>query len=180
MHKALFLDRDGVINVDIDYLHKKEDFIFIEGIFELCRYYQNRGYKIFVVTNQSGIARGYYSEDDVNTLTEWMIEQFAQKGVEISKVYYCPHHPQISGECQCRKPHAGMLFSAKEEFDIDLQNSILVGDREHDIEAGLNAGLSETYLFDEFKNVQTSKATKIIHSLKELVATCSVSSRLTC
>jgi len=168
MQKALFLDRDGVINVEKDYLYKIEDFEFIEGIIPLCKYYQNNGYKIFVVTNQSGIARGYYSEDDFSKLSEWMIEEFLKYGVKIQKIYYCPHHPEISGECECRKPHAKMLLDAKKEFDLDMKNSIMIGDKERDIEAGLNAGVERNYLFDERGSIKKSKATKIVKKLDEI------------
>lgn len=168
MQKTLFLDRDGVINVEKDYLYKIEDFEFINGIIELCRYYQDNGYKIFVVTNQSGIARNYYTEDDFSKLTIWMVNEFKKNSIDIIKVYHCPHHPDISGECSCRKPHAGMLLEAKDEFDVDLSNSIIIGDKERDIEAGLNAGLKETYLFDESKTLKESKATKIVSKLEDI------------
>ncbi len=168
MIKALFLDRDGVINVEKEYLYKIEEFEFIEGIFELCKHYQDRGYEIFVVTNQSGIARGYYSQEDFEHLSAWMLQEFAKKKINIKKIYYCPHHPDISGECECRKPRSGMLLSAKKEFGVDLENSILVGDKERDIEAALNAGLKETYFFDEAKNITNSKATKIVSKLGDI------------
>jgi len=168
MKKALFLDRDGVINVEKDYLYKIEDFEFIDGIFELCKYFQDKDYKIFVVTNQSGIARGYYSEDDFQTLTSWMLKEFTKNGIKIQKVNHCPHHPNITGECSCRKPNSAMLDNIKKKFDIDMQNSIMVGDKESDIEAGLKAGLTTTYLFDETKNIKNSQATKIISNLKEI------------
>lgn len=166
--KALFLDRDGVINKEKNYLYKKEDFEFIEGIFELCSFYQNLGYKIIVVTNQSGIARGFYSEDQFSELTSWMIGEFDKKGLHVSKVYYCPHHPEISGSCSCRKPETGMFLSAQAEFDIDLKNSIMVGDNERDIEAAHKAGILTTYFFDEYNKTTTSKASKIVHRLDEI------------
>ena len=168
MQKALFLDRDGVINIEKNYLYKIEDFEFINGIFELCLYYQNIGYQIFVVTNQSGIAREYYSQKDFKKLSDWMIQEFENNGVIIQKVYHCPHHPDISGDCTCRKPHDGMLQLARKEFDVDLANSIIIGDKERDIEAGLNAGLKETYLFNESKSIKESKATKIISNLRDI------------
>lgn len=168
MNKALFLDRDGVINTDVNYLHKIEDFEFIEGVFSLCMHYQNLGYIIVVVTNQSGIAREYYTEHDFNVLTSWMRKEFEKYAVEIKKVYFCPHHPDISGECSCRKPKPGMLLEAAKEFNIDLKNSIIVGDKERDIEAGLNAGLLETYLFDEKSTCKKSKATKIVLKLEDI------------
>ena len=168
MKKALFLDRDGVINVEKDYLYKIDEFEFIDGIFELCRYYQDLGYIIIIVTNQSGIARKYYTEGDFKKLSSWMLSEFLKKNITIKKVYYCPHHPDITGECECRKPHAKMLLDAKKEFSIDMKQSIIIGDKERDIEAGLNAGLKESYLFNERKDINTSKATKIVSSLKEI------------
>jgi D-glycero-D-manno-heptose 1,7-bisphosphate phosphatase len=169
MRKALFLDRDGVINKEKDYLCSIEDFEFIDGIFNLCRYYQNKGFVIIVVTNQSGIARGYYSEIDFNKLTSWMIKEFSKHNVKILKVYYCPHHPDITGECSCRKPKAGMILDAAKEFNINLIESVIVGDKERDIEAGLNAGLKQTYLYDISKKINRSKASKIINTLEEMI-----------
>ena len=168
MQKALFLDRDGVINVEKDYLYKIEDFEFIDGVFELCHYFLDQGYLIIVVTNQSGIARKYYTENEFDRLTTWMIQEFDKHNIEITKVYFCPHHPDISGECSCRKPKPGMLLEAAKEFSLDLKHSIIVGDKERDIEAGLNAGLSKTYLFDEHKKFKNSKATKIVDKLEKI------------
>ena len=166
--KALFLDRDGVVNVEKEYLYKIEDFEFIEGIFDLCRHYQSLGYLIFIVTNQSGIARNYYSEEDFSMLTQWMIAAFKKEGVTITKVYHCPHHPKISGACSCRKPEPGMLFQAAKEYNIDLSQSIMIGDKERDVQAGINAGLRENYLFDETATLTQSKATKIVKKLDEI------------
>jgi len=97
-----------------------------------------------------------------------MISAFYKQNITIQKVYHCPHHPDISGECSCRKPNAGMLLQAKKEFDIDMQNSLMIGDKERDIEAALNAGLKETYLFDEAQTIKTSKATKIVSKLQDI------------
>lgn len=169
MQKALFLDRDGVINVEKEYLYKQEDFEFIEGVFDLCRYFAHKGYLLFVVTNQSGIAREYYTEEDFEKLTTWMLGEFEKEGITLSHVYHCPHYPKISGECSCRKPKPGMLLEAKEAFDLDMANSIMVGDKERDIEAGLNAGLQIAYFFDESKTQSTSKASHIVSSLKEII-----------
>lgn len=168
MNKALFLDRDGVINVEKDYLYKIKDFEFIDGIFDLCRYYQKHGFIIVVVTNQSGINRGYYTKEDFDILTSWMVKEFSSNNIDIKKVYYCPHHPKISGECSCRKPNPGMLLRASKELNIDLKNSIIIGDKERDVEAGINAGLTTTYLFDESNNVKTSKANKIVSKLEDI------------
>lgn len=164
---ALFLDRDGVINIEKNYLHKQEDFEFIDGIFELCRYYQDKGYLLVVVTNQSGIARGYYTQMDFAKLTFWMMDAFARQGIEISQVYHCPHHPDISGECECRKPKPGMLLQAAGELNISLEDSVLVGDSERDIEAAHSAGLRESYLFSQEK--KKTNATENIHALRTLI-----------
>ena len=169
MIKALFLDRDGVINIEKDYLYKIDDFEFIDGIIELCRYFLSNNYKIFVVTNQSGIARGYYSEKDFLYLTRWMIEKFHSFGITIEKVYYCPHHPDITGFCECRKPKPGMLYQAKNEFHIDMSNSIMIGDKERDIEAAQNAGVQLTYLFDSLQQTEISSATRIVTQLNEIM-----------
>lgn len=168
MNKALFLDRDGVVNVEINYLYKVEDFKFVEGILELCKYYQNEGYIIIIVTNQSGIDRGYYTENDFNILTSWMILEFEKNGIEIKKVYFCPHHPDISSTCNCRKPNPGMILDAQKELNIDLKNSILIGDKESDIEAAISAGIDKTYLFDEKKMIKKSKATKVVSKLEDI------------
>ena len=168
-YKALFLDRDGVINVERNYLYKIEDFEFIDGIFELCALYKSKGFKIIVVTNQSGISRGYYDENDFHKLTQWMIGEFLKRGVVIDKVYFCPHHPDIDGVCSCRKPDIGMFLDAQKEFDLDLVSSVMIGDNERDIEAAIKSGVEETYFFDEFNKTKSSQATKIIHNLKEIM-----------
>jgi D-glycero-D-manno-heptose 1,7-bisphosphate phosphatase len=146
MNKALFLDRDGVINTDIGHVYLKQDFEFSEGIFDLCRQYSDAGYLIIIITNQAGIAKGYFTEADFIKLTDWMIEQFSNEGVIITKVYYCPHHPDITGFCQCRKPNPGMIFQATEEFNLDISECVLIGDMESDLEAGRNAGMQESNL----------------------------------
>jgi D-glycero-D-manno-heptose 1,7-bisphosphate phosphatase len=143
MNKALFLDRDGVVNVDKGHVYLRENFEFSEGIFDLCRKYFNSGYIILVITNQAGIAKGIYTEEDFARLTGWMIREFDKQGVKISKVYHCPHHPDVSGECLCRKPNPGMIHQAVKEFDLDINECVLVGDMESDLEAGRRAGIPE-------------------------------------
>lgn len=143
--KALFLDRDGVINVDYGYVCKREEFKFINGIFDLCRYAQSLGYSIFVVTNQSGIGRGYYTEHDFNDLSEWMCGVFQDKGITIEKVYCCPARPDENSPD--RKPMPGMILKAAEEFRIDLSSSILIGDKITDIQAGISAGVGFNFLY---------------------------------
>lgn len=149
MRPALFLDRDGVINVEKNYVYKAEDIEFIEPIFEICRKYQEKGFMIFIITNQAGIARGYYSEKDFLILTRWMEDEFKKREIQIKKTFYCPHHPNFTGECFYRKPNPGMILKAKEEFDIDLENSVLIGDKQSDIDAGVNAGIKQNYFVGE-------------------------------
>lgn len=172
MNKALFLDRDGVINIEKEYLYKIEDFEFIDGVFETCKTFQDQGYLLIVITNQAGIARGKYTENDFAKLTQWMIQQFTHKEILISHVYHCPHHPEFTGKCDCRKPNPDMIIQAKKAFNLDLSKSILVGDKEGDIQAGINAGISRNILvrsghpIDETK----TKATNILDSIKYLPA----------
>jgi D-glycero-D-manno-heptose 1,7-bisphosphate phosphatase len=147
--KALFLDRDGVINVDSNYVHKIEEVHFMDGIFEFCEYFQKEGYLIFVVTNQAGIARGYYTIDDFQKLSGWMVSVFKKKKIIISKIYFCPHHPEITGSCDCRKPNPGMILRAAGEYDLELSDSVLVGNHESDVMAGKNAGIKRNYIFNE-------------------------------
>ena len=147
--KAAFLDRDGVINIDTGYVGKIEDFEFKEGIIDLLRLLQKLGFTLFVVTNQSGIARGYYTEDDFYILTEWMKDEFKKKGIEIKDIRFCPHHPDITGECECRKPKPGMILDLAKKYDIDLKNSIMIGDGDRDIEAAKRAGIKKTFKVEE-------------------------------
>jgi D-glycero-D-manno-heptose 1,7-bisphosphate phosphatase len=146
MNKALFLDRDGVINVEKNYVYRIEDFEFVDGIFELCTCAQALGFKLVVITNQAGIARGYYTVGDYQRLTDWMLRQFAARGICIDRVYYCPFHPTAGvGEYRRnsfdRKPNPGMILRAKEDLALDLSRSVLVGDKDSDIEAGRAAGV---------------------------------------
>jgi D-glycero-D-manno-heptose 1,7-bisphosphate phosphatase len=142
-HKALFLDRDGTINIEKNYIYKIEDFEFINGIIELIKNYQKQGFLIFIITNQAGIARGFYTENDYQILTHWMLKQFETKEIKITKVYHCPHHPEITGECNFRKPNPGMILQAIDEYNIDPANSVLIGDKKSDILAGKNAGIGK-------------------------------------
>ena len=153
MSKALFLDRDGIINVDHGYVHKIEDFEFVDGIFELCQSAVKKGYQIFVITNQAGIARGFYDIAMFEKLTQWMVAAFAGHGVAVTKVYYCPHHPskgvnEFVMPCQCRKPAPGMVLQAQQEFTIDIKESIFIGDKISDMQAASNAGIGCKILVD--------------------------------
>jgi D-glycero-D-manno-heptose 1,7-bisphosphate phosphatase len=147
---ALFLDRDGVINVDIGYLHRPEDCRFIPGIFDLVRAANRAGYPVLVVTNQAGIGRGIYTEETFQVFTRWMTGEFAKHGATIDKVYHCPHHPDAGVgaykiQCACRKPQPGMLLQARAEFDIDMPHSIMIGDSRTDLQAAQAAGVGHVY-----------------------------------
>jgi len=167
MIKALFLDRDGIINVDHGYVYKKEEFEFVEDIFTVCLDAQNKGYEIFVITNQSGIARGKYTVDQFEQLSLWMVEKFKSKGVVISDVYHCPHHPdkglgKYLKSCDCRKPEPGMLLLAEKEHNIDLDNSAFIGDKVSDIQAAERAGIeNRIILVDQYEDDHTIKAQRI-------------------
>lgn len=143
---ALFLDRDGVINVDHGYVHRVADFEFMPGIFDLVRCAHTLQMRVVVVTNQAGIGRGLYSEADFAALTQWMCERFADRGAAIHRVYHCPTHPtEALGayrvDSPMRKPHPGMLLAAGNELGLDLGGSVLVGDKATDMQAGLAAGV---------------------------------------
>jgi len=148
--KAAFFDRDGIINVDHGYVHTIEQFEFVDGVLELLQSVQSKGYDIVIVTNQSGIARGMYSEDDFKRLSHWMCEQLKVQGVLVSQVYFCPHHPTaghtaLTQACTCRKPHPGMLLNAAEENQYNLSQSIMIGDKYSDMECAVNAELRAGY-----------------------------------
>ncbi len=152
MKKCLFLDRDGVININYGYVHRVKDFQFVDGIFNLTRLALSKGYLICVVTNQAGIARGYYSELDFSKLTSWMCDQFKAEGVVIDKVYYSPYHPvhglgQYKKDDVSRKPHPGMIKQAVRELHIDVRSSVLIGDNVTDIQAGFSAGVGKNLYF---------------------------------
>ena len=149
--RALFLDRDGVVNEEVGYLHRADEVRFVEGIFSLCRTAAGLGYRLIVVTNQAGIARGYYSEADFEALMEFMRGKLREEGVELDAVYYCPFHPEhgvgkYRQEHEDRKPGTGMLRRGSREFSVELSESVLVGDRCTDVGAANAAGLRQAFL----------------------------------
>ncbi|HEY2185171.1 MAG TPA: HAD family hydrolase [Xanthobacteraceae bacterium] len=148
---AAFLDRDGVLNVDIAYLHRPEEFSWTEGAIEAVKALNDAGHLVIVITNQAGVARGLYEEAAVNALHAWMNDQLARRGAHVDAFYYCPHHPQGSvvryaRECDSRKPGPGMLLRAMREWPVRRQGSFLIGDKPSDVEAARRAGIPG-YLF---------------------------------
>ena len=154
--KTIFLDRDGVINKDINYLHKIDDFEFIDGIFDACLYFQSLGYKIIIITNQSGISRGYYSELDYQNLTQWMLAKFKKENINILDIFHCPHGPNST--CDCRKPKPGMFLKAKTKHRIDMEKSWMIGDKEADVIAANAAGIEKTILVRSGHKIDESKS----------------------
>ncbi|SFT66580.1 D-glycero-D-manno-heptose 1,7-bisphosphate phosphatase [Selenomonas sp. GACV-9] len=145
--KAVFFDRDGTLNVDIHYLHRPEDFAWIEGAKEAIKYVNDLGYLAILVTNQSGVARGYYPEEDVKRVYDWMNGELARIGAHLDALYYCPHHPegkipQYAKACTCRKPQTGMVDKACTDYGIDRSQSYFVGDSDGDMECARRAGLT--------------------------------------
>jgi len=150
--RALFLDRDGVINVDLGYVHRADDTQWVAGIFELCRTAADCGFVVVVVTNQAGIGRGLYNEAQFKSYTEWMLEQFHGQQLEIQRVYYCPHHPDhgvgtYRTACCCRKPAPGMMEAAARDLALDLAGSIMIGDKVSDMRAAGRCGIGTRLLY---------------------------------
>ena len=164
MQKAVFFDRDGVVNVNSEYVYKISDFMYMDGFVEFFRFVKERGFLAFVVTNQSGINRGFYSEHDFEILSDFMQNDLMKKtGFCFDKIYHCPHLP--SENCPCRKPKIGMIQNAMRDFPIDLSASYLIGDNESDIECALNAGIKTQILLT--KAQKSSKATYIIDNFQK-------------
>lgn len=149
--KAAFIDRDGVINVERGYVHRIEDFELIDGVVEALRILHEHGYILIVVTNQAGIAKGYYTEESFHKLTLHMRALLQAQGVEVADVYHCPHHPDgvvqpYAKSCDCRKPQPGLLYQAAIDLGVNLSASVLVGDKVSDVEAGRAAGVGRRML----------------------------------
>ena len=176
LQKALFLDRDGVINIDHGYVSNPKDFEFISDVFDVCRWFQSQGFLIVIVTNQSGIGRGYYDEAAFNRLTDWMINEFNKQEVVISDVQFCPHHPskaldKYKMDCECRKPQPGMLLAAANKLNIDVSQSIMVGDKGSDMQAARSANVQHKYLVESgqtFSDQDRALADNVFANLTEL------------
>lgn len=150
LRRAAFLDRDGVLNEDLGYVHRIADFHWVPGAVAACKQLQDAGYALVVVTNQSGVARGMYTLADVDALHRHMASELALAGVQLTAVYACPHHPDgtlpaYRLDCMCRKPRPGMLLQAMREHALDPARSVLFGDKASDIQAGAAAGLSRGF-----------------------------------
>lgn len=160
--RAVFLDRDGTINVEKDYLYRVEDFVFIPRVVEAIRALKSAGYLVIVVTNQSGVARGYYSLADVERLHTHMQQALAEQGAQVDAFYVCPHHPmegrgEFKRDCECRKGAPGMLLQAAREHDIDLKRSYIVGDKLADVEAGERAGCTPLLVLTGYGSSEAAK-----------------------
>lgn len=139
--KAVFLDRDGVLNKEMgDYVCKFEDFHVLDN-FDALKELQDRGYLLLVATNQGGLAKGWYNEEELAKMHKYLKQVYHERGVEITDFFYCPHHPNFTGDCDCRKPKPGLLLQGIEKYNIDPAKSYFIGDRERDVEAGQAAGV---------------------------------------
>ena len=172
---AVFLDRDGVINQDTGYVSCVDDFHFIDGTIEALQILKKKGYCLVVVTNQSGIARGYFTEEQFMSLTEWMDWSLADRDVDLDGIYYCPHHPtagvgEYRQECNCRKPAPGMLLDAAKDLKIDLANSYMVGDKAGDLQAAKAAGVGHKVLVRTGKTV-TEEAIALADEVQDSLLT---------
>jgi D-glycero-D-manno-heptose 1,7-bisphosphate phosphatase len=152
MNKAAFFDRDGTIIKSVNYLSDTSQIEILPGIISFCSFLQQQGYMLFVVSNQSGVARGFFDEDFVKKTNEYLQDLFAQQGVFFESFFYCPHHPleavkpEYLKSCFCRKPNPGMLINAAGKFDIDLKQSLMFGDKIIDLQAGFSAGCRSFFI----------------------------------
>ena len=171
-NKAIFLDRDGVINKEVNYLSDPSEFNLIKGVAHALKSLKAKGYLLIVITNQSGIARGYYNEETLQKIHDKMNSELEERGVKLDDIYFCPHHPEFTGLCPCRKPKPGMLLRAKKDHEIDLESSYLVGDKLSDIKAGLNAHCQTVLVLsghgnEEIEKIQSERPDMICKDLLE-------------
>ncbi len=172
--RALFLDRDGVINVDTGYVFQPEQITFVNGIFRLARVANVAGYRIVIVTNQAGIGRGYYTESDFHFLMGWMQQCFEVEGVPILAYYFCPHHPEHGiGEyrtkCECRKPAPGMLLRAQNDYAFDMKSSIMIGDKYTDMAAGQAASVGRLWQIAGDKLHPSAREVESVEALLDVI-----------
>jgi len=168
MKRVLFLDRDGVVNQDKHFVSRIEDISFVEGIFQICKYFKAQGFEIVIITNQSGIARKLFSEQDFQIVMTFILEEFKRNGIEILDFFYCPHGPD--DKCECRKPLPGLFTQAFQKFNVLVEDCLSIGDRERDVLAAISAGIPQNYLLlnSELGTEQISGSI-VVHSLNEIV-----------
>ena len=154
MSKVIFLDRDGTINVDKGFVYKPEDIEFIDGVPEAIRKMNELDYKVIVISNQSGIARGFFTSNDVNKLHKYIDTELRKHGARIDAYYFCPHHPDYGSECSCRKPKIGLVEQAINDFNIDITKSWMIGDKASDVECARNAGLRAALVAVEYGKLE--------------------------
>lgn len=160
--RAIFLDRDGVINKEVDHLSNPAQFEFISGSIEALKILKQKGFLLIVITNQAGIARGLFSEEDLNQIHNKMRRILNQNGIIIDDIFYCPHHPDFTGECDCRKPKPGMILKAQRKYNIDLQTSFMVGDTLSDFETGKAANCKTVLVLTGYGIKERDKMISII------------------
>ncbi|MFX0037005.1 MAG: D-glycero-beta-D-manno-heptose 1,7-bisphosphate 7-phosphatase [Candidatus Hermodarchaeota archaeon] len=171
-NKAIFLDRDGVLNKEVNYLSDPNDFEFIDGSIEALKILEKKGFLLIVISNQAGIARGYFSEETLKRIHEKMINILKQNKTKLDAIYYCPHHPEYTGPCDCRKPNPGMIFKAQLKYNIDLKRSYIVGDTLKDIQTGKAASCKTVLVLtgygkEEQKKLDSIMPDMIFKNLKE-------------
>ena len=160
-NKAIFLDRDGVINKEVSHLSDPDKFVFIEGSIEALKIFKALGYLVIVITNQAGIARGLFNQETLSKIHKKMKRILNENNVIIDDIFYCPHHPEFTGSCNCRKPKPGMIISAQEKYNINLDESFMVGDTLGDIEAGFNAKCKTTLVMTGYGKEEKRKIDKV-------------------
>lgn len=171
-NKAIILDRDGVINKEVSYLSDPKDFEFIKGSIEALKILKQKGFLLIIITNQAGIARGFFTEETLKAIHHKMIEILKKNNIQLDDIYYCPHHPDFTGLCDCRKPNPGMILKAQQKYNIDLSYSYIVGDTLNDIKAGFAAKCKTVLVLtgygkEEFKKINSIKPDFIYENLLE-------------
>jgi len=170
LNKAIFFDRDGTINVDRGYTYRIEDLEFIPQVIIGMRFLQKLNYKLIIITNQSGIARGKYTEEDYFTFRDELHRQLQERGIIINAEYFCPHHLEGTIEkykidCNCRKPKAGMLEQAAKDFNLDLKKCWMIGDKDSDILAGKNGGCTTIQVMTGKEKIESDNADFLAYNL---------------
>ena len=178
MQRAVFLDRDGTIIEDTGYPHERHQVRFLPGAAEAIRILNERGFAVVIVTNQAGVARGYFTEETLKDINGYISDCLARDGAHVDRVYYCPHHldgivPQYKVACDCRKPEPGLILRAAAECGIDLAKSVVIGDMPHDVEAGRRAGCRTVLLAapgsDKIARAAASAPSHVAADLREAV-----------